>query len=78
MQDRDALVLANKGDGRVVLAPIFFNGKARIALAYLGEHEGCPFLKILGVCLDHDDLVLDQRGTPAGVNPPVPEKRSLN
>lgn len=78
LQDREALVLANKGDGRIVLAPVYLNGQERFALAHLEQTpQGATYLRILGVCIDSSDTLTDKDGIPAGLTPP-PVERELN
>ena len=78
--EQESLVLANKGDGKVVLTPIFFNGQARMALAYmLQAPNGSPYLRVLGVCLEPGDVLADKGGNPASqIAPTAPDKKVLN
>jgi hypothetical protein len=78
MQDRESLVLANRGDGRVVLAPVYLNGQERMALAYMEQTpQGAPYLRIIGVCIDEGDRLTNKDGTPAGIMS-LAHKQELN
>lgn len=83
IQDRNALGLANRGDGRVALAPIFFNGQARVAIVYVHANNGHPIMQILGICPGPEDQLTDIQGLPASTEVVAVEehgdqKRALN
>lgn len=71
--DRQVLEIANNYPGSLVLAPVFFNGESRLALALAGQNEGGLFLRVLGVLVEPHDVLLDPNGNPPSFTPPQPK-----
>lgn len=76
--DHDTLVLIQANVGNVVIAPVFFNGEARQALALVMQNEAGIYLRILGIAINPSDQIQDKLGAPADFSPPIANKEALN
>jgi len=78
-QDAEILQLARAEGSRLGLARIFLNGQPRLALVLSYHNEAGPYVRVVGVLLDPDDLTQGINGLPATVVPPSPRNdRAFN